>query len=209
MIRKSFATKVSYLKVLHGTLLPLTENFSKLSICNFHEIRIATFAISNARYLKHSQSLTFSAVPEAADVFKRQMDLYKFLLLQVHQIHQIDLVDMTNLKAEYKGNTYKYILSLMEVFSCYHWLCPLGRKRSLDIKREVKKIYDVHSLPNVIQSDNGGEFKGKFEDYCRDSKTKMIKSRPYLSKSKGKWKGPIGYSERKYCTICCRRKTLG
>ena len=156
MIRKSLATKVSYLKVLHGTLLPLTDNFSKLSICNFHEIRIVTFAISNARYLKHSQSLTFSAVPEAADVFKRQMDLYKFLLLQVHQIHQIDLVDMTNLKAEYKGNTYKYILSLMEVFSCYHWLCPLGRKRSLDIKREVKKIYDVDSLPNVIQSDNGG-----------------------------------------------------
>ena len=209
MIRKSFATKVSYLKVLHGTLLPLTEDFSKLSICNFHEIRIVTFAISNARYLKHSQSLTFWSSQRLQMYLNDKRDHYNFLLLQVHQIHQIDLVGMTNLKAEYKRNTYKYILSLMDVFSCYHWLCPLGRKRSLDIKREVKKIYDVHSLPNVIQSDNGGEFKGKFEDYCRDSKTKMIKSRPYLSKSKGKWKGPIGYSERKYCTICCRRKTLG
>ena len=106
--------------------------------------------------------------------------------MQVHQIHQIDLVDMTNLKVECKGNTYKYILSSMDVFSRYHWLCPLGRKRSLDVKREVKKIYDVHGLPHVIQSDNGGEFKGKFEDYCRDSKIKMIKSRPYNPKAQGK-----------------------
>ena len=76
---------------------------------------------------------------------------------------------MTNLKVEYMGNKYKYMLPLMDMFSCYDWLCPLGRKHFLNVKREVKKIYDVHGLPDVIQSNKGGEFKGIFEDYCHDS----------------------------------------
>ena len=97
------------------------------------------------------------------------------------------------------GNTYKYMLPLMDMFSRYDWLCPLGRKRFLNVKREAKKIYDVHGLPDVIQSNKGGEFKGIFEDYCRDSKIKMIKSRLYNPKAEGK-------VERSHRVV--RKKTL-
>ena len=38
----------------------------------------------------------------------------------VQSQHQMDLVDMKKCPVEWKGNLYKYILSLMDVFSRYH-----------------------------------------------------------------------------------------
>ena len=39
--------------------------------------------------------------------------------------HQIDLVDMEKLKTKHKGKVFKYVLSVMDVFSRYQWLVPL------------------------------------------------------------------------------------
>lgn len=43
--------------------------------------------------------------------------------------HQIDLVDMKRLRTKYKGKTYNYVLSIIDVFSCYHWLVPLSANK--------------------------------------------------------------------------------
>jgi len=40
---------------------------------------------------------------------------------RVHEQHQIDLVNMKGTSVNYKGKTYKYILSLLDVFSRFHW----------------------------------------------------------------------------------------
>lgn len=38
--------------------------------------------------------------------------------------YQVDLVDMQKLRRKYKDKVFRYVLSVMDVFSCYHWLVP-------------------------------------------------------------------------------------
>ena len=40
---------------------------------------------------------------------------------------QLDLVDMNLQALKYNGKSYRYILSLMDIFSRLHWLVPLQR----------------------------------------------------------------------------------
>ena len=54
--------------------------------------------------------------------------------------HQIDLVDMEKLKTKHKGKVFKYVLSVMDVFSRYQWLVPLERKLSSHVARELLRI---------------------------------------------------------------------
>ena len=85
----------------------------------------------------------------------------------IHDQHQIDLSNMKNMAVVYKGKTYKYILSLLDVFSRFHWLYPLESKHSSGIKKKLKKIYSVHGLPQKLQSDNGGESKKRVKEFCQ------------------------------------------
>ena len=98
----------------------------------------------------------------------------------------MDLIDMKNMQVEYKGKTYRYILSLMDLFSRFHWLAPLERKKSSLVKKELQRIYSVHGKPERLQSDNGREFKKEVKSYCVKNKIKMIKCRPYHPQSQGK-----------------------
>ena len=41
---------------------------------------------------------------------------------------QIDLINLFSQRIEYEGNVYRYVLSVMDVFSRFHWLSPLQRK---------------------------------------------------------------------------------
>lgn len=108
------------------------------------------------------------------------------IVKNIHDQHQIDLVDMNSMKVNYNGKTYRYIFSLMDVFSRFHWLAPLERKTSRLVKKELNRIYTVHGVPKRLQSDNGGEFKGDVQKFCLNRKIKMIKSRPYNPKAQGK-----------------------
>ena len=56
---------------------------------------------------------------------------------------------------EYQGKTYRYIMSLLDVFSRFHWLHPLQTKHPLGVKEYMKKIYEFHGTPGTLQSDNG------------------------------------------------------
>ena len=62
---------------------------------------------------------------------------------------------MRNVKIEYNGKTYQYILSLLDIFSRFHWLLPLQSKHSNRVKSELKKIFDQHRNPRKLQSDRG------------------------------------------------------
>ena len=51
----------------------------------------------------------------------------------IHGQHQIDLINMKNMAVAYKVKTYKYILSLLDVFSQFHGLYPLESKYSSEV----------------------------------------------------------------------------
>ena len=54
----------------------------------------------------------------------------------------------------------------MNLFSRFHWLAPLERKNSF-AKKELKRLYTLHAIPERIQSDNGGEFKKDVESHWK------------------------------------------
>ena len=60
----------------------------------------------------------------------------------------------------------------MDLFSAFHWLAPLERKKSSFIKKELKRTYTLHGIPERIQSDNWGEFKKDVESYCKKIRQK-------------------------------------
>ena len=101
--------------------------------------------------------------------------------------HQIDLMDMGQ-KGAVKFNrlSYRYVLSVMDVFSRFVWLRPINKKMTKNIADELRSIYLEHGPPRVIQCDQGGEFKGAVKELCRQLGIKIICSSPYHPQSQGK-----------------------
>ena len=113
---------------------------------------------------------------------------------KVQQQHQIDLVDMRNMQVEYNDKLFRYVLSLMDTLSRFHWLVPLEIKRNKCVKKELARIYSVHGIPERLQSDNGGEFKKDVEKFCIKSKIKMLRCHSYNPRVLGK-------VERSHCVL--------
>ena len=64
----------------------------------------------------------------------------------------------------FEGNTYKYILTDIQVASRYKVARPLGTKKSSEVALELKAIYKKGSLfkyPKIFKCDNGSEFKNE------------------------------------------------
>ena len=110
---------------------------------------------------------------------------------------QIDLIDL----ARTESNGYKYIMTTIDTFSKYVWLNKLKTK---DVETTTKALKDVltrieHMMrrlndadgadritqPRAIQTDNGTEFKGMFNEEIEERDIKHIYGEPYHSTSQG------------------------
>ena len=134
-------------------------------------------------------STKIKALPEHNKIsprFDNVAPLKPVLSNGVHHIHQIDLVNMKSLKVVHKGITYQYVLSVMDIFSRYLWLFPLSNKNSKDVTHIVKHLYLREGAPFILQSDNGREFMGKLNCFCKKMGIKRIRGRPYHPQSQGK-----------------------
>ena len=100
--------------------------------------------------------------------------------------HQIDLMDLSKEAVGHNTRVYKYVLSVMDIFSRYLWLRPLEKKSSQHVSRALAKIYSEHGPLDRLQNDRGKEFEGKVRPLCKQLKIKLIKSRPYHPQSQGK-----------------------
>ena len=78
-------------------------------------------------------------------------------------------------KTKHKGKVFKYVLSVMDVFSRYQWLVPLERKLSSRVSRELLRIYRENGVPHVIQHDQGPEFDGAVSCLSKRLQIKVIK----------------------------------
>ena len=114
-------------------------------------------------------ALTSKKIRKLSVKFTYKAKVCPVIVKRIHE-HQVYLVDMKGMQVEYKGKTYRYILSLMDLFSRFHWLAPLERKKSSFVKKELKRTYNLHGIPERIQSDNGREFKKDVESYCKKIK---------------------------------------
>ena len=94
---------------------------------------------------------------------------------------------MGKVHIKYRGKV-KYVLSVMDVFSRYHWLVPLERKLSSHVARELIRIHREHGASLVIQHDQEQEFDGAVSRLCKRPQIRVIKGRPYHPQSQGKVK---------------------
>ena len=100
--------------------------------------------------------------------------------------HQVDLVDMKKWHTKYKRKVFRYVLSVIDVFSRYHWLFPMERKLSSHVARELIRIYREHGAPRVIQHNQGTDIDGAVWRLCKALQIKLIKGRPTTLNHKGK-----------------------
>ena len=83
-------------------------------------------------------------------------------MTEPNEQHQFDILYMPhNL---FEGNTYKYILTGIDVASRYKVARPLRTKKSSEVAFVLEAIYKkggVFKYPKVFQCDNGSEFKNE------------------------------------------------
>ena len=74
---------------------------------------------------------------------------------------QIDLVVFESNPSYGKdGMCYKYVLSVLDVFSRYLTLRALESKEPDEVCNRLTKIFMMIGMPKMVQSDQGNEFKG-------------------------------------------------
>ena len=83
-------------------------------------------------------------------------------------------------------NAHIFTLKYFNIFSRYIWLRPLSSKSSKGIAKTLQIINQEHEPPNVLQSDQGGEFKGVVKRLGKRMNIKVIYSSPYHPQSQGK-----------------------
>ena len=87
------------------------------------------------------------------------------------------------MRVGYQGTMYRYVLSKMDIFSRFHWLAPLKRKKPSHIVPHLREIYGVHGPPKNLQSDRGSEFKKEVKTFCNRWKIRKTCSHAYHPQS--------------------------
>ena len=100
--------------------------------------------------------------------------------------HQIDIVELTAIAVTIDDKEFKYVLSVLDVFSRFLWLRALSDKSSNTVAMELYHIYIEYGPPKIIQSDQGSEVKGSVKELCCMLNTKLIYSRSHHPQSQGK-----------------------
>jgi hypothetical protein len=71
---------------------------------------------------------------------------------------QIDLIILTSCHPASNAG-YQYILTVKDHFSTFVWLRKLKRKNKNAVFKKLNKIFRDFRAPDILQADNGGEFK--------------------------------------------------
>ena len=100
--------------------------------------------------------------------------------------HQLDLINMSKYPSKSEGVEYKYILSVLDIFSRFLWLVPLISAKAESVSKALGKLYMQWGAPRIIQTDNGSEFRGTTAQLCKTLNIRMIHGRAHHPQSQGK-----------------------
>ena len=99
-------------------------------------------------------------------LFQNKVPLRPIRASKVRERHQGDLVSMASMPATIDGDTYKYIMSVIDIFSRFLFLRPLQTKETNEVAEHLLDIYIEHGPPEILQSDQGQKFKGVERTAC-------------------------------------------
>ena len=80
----------------------------------------------------------------------------RVMVNKIDEIWAADLVEMQKISRDNKG--YKYLLTVIDVFSKYGWIWPLKNKTGLEVENAFKNIFAKGRVPEKIWIDKGKEF---------------------------------------------------
>lgn len=83
----------------------------------------------------------------------------KVIVKGIDDLWQCDLIDMIKYNKYNKG--YKYLLTVIDVFSKYAWAKPIKDKSAKAVASAMKEVFTLGRRPNNLQSDLGSEFYNK------------------------------------------------
>ena len=108
----------------------------------FHRLRTKYKGISEG---KITQFLKQDETHQQLNVkFTNKPPLKPVVANHVNERHQIDLMDMGKMKmCQHESNWYRYILTIVDVFSRYIWLWPMITKKSSEVLKSLRKTYDI------------------------------------------------------------------
>ena len=97
----------------------------------------------------------------------------------------IDLIDM-GVELAPINNNYRYIMTVVDVFSRYTYIEALKDKTSILCANTLSIIITRNDVqPKAILTDNGGEFKKDFEDYLIEHNIAHRETRTYSPQANG------------------------
>ena len=80
----------------------------------------------------------------------------KVIVSGIDDTWQADLVDMQAMSKD--NDSYKYILTIIDVFSKHAWAIPLKNKSAKTVTEAFRKVLEAGRKPRHIQTDDGTEF---------------------------------------------------
>ena len=86
---------------------------------------------------------------------RRRFDKHTVFAKQVDDIWTADLVDMSLFSKSNKG--YKYLFTVIDVFSKYGWIVPLKTKTGKEVAQAFRKLFH-NGQPSRFWTDKGTEF---------------------------------------------------
>lgn len=72
---------------------------------------------------------------------------------------QADLAEVQDIASKNRG--YRYILTVIDIFSRYAWARPLKSKRGEDVAAAFRDIFQEGRIPKRLQTDQGREFENR------------------------------------------------
>ena len=83
----------------------------------------------------------------------------KYIVHDIDEQWQADLAEVGLIAKDNEG--YRYILTVIDIFSRYAWARPLKSKRGEDVAAAFKTIFDEGRIPHRVQTDQGKEFENR------------------------------------------------
>ena len=108
--------------------------------------RVKTWLKKQATYTLHRQA-------------RKKYPTRRYITHDIDEQWQADLADVSLLSRQNGG--YRYILTVIDLFSRYAWSRPLKTKRGDEVAAAFKAIFKGGRIPKRIQTDQGKEFENR------------------------------------------------
>jgi transposase InsO family protein len=100
---------------------------------------------------------------------------------QMFERFLIDLIDFHH----QPDGPYRYIMHVADHRTRFHWARPITSKEAASVAAELDIIFSMTGGVQILQSDNGGEFKGEVSEVCQQFGVQQVFSSPYHPETNG------------------------